>query len=161
MNNSRKLRDSFLVSIVTKAKDMVMNGDISVSNYDINKFAVNFIEQWYDEEVESIYSFNKTVEIELTKKFGKIQPEPDIKNLTVKDLRGIISNLPDDYEIIIPVFNRKKACIQLKHVRSVGVVTSKYEPLSLCLCGTEFNKDIEKVIKKNRNLGAECTEILF
>ena len=150
MNNSRKLRDSLLVSIVTKAKDMVMNGDISASNYDINKFAVNFIEQWYDEEVETIYSFNKTVEI-----------EPDIKNLTVKDLRGIISNLPDDYEIIIPVFNRKKACIQLKHVRSVGVVTSKYEPLSLCLCSTEFNKDIEKVIKKNRNLGAECTEILF
>ena len=150
MNNSRKLRDSLLVSIVTKAKDMVMNGDISASNYDINKFAVNFIEQWYDEEVETIYSFNKTVEI-----------EPDIKNLTVKDLRGIISNLPDDYEIIIPVFNRKKACIQLKHVRSVGVVTSKYEPLSLCLCSTQFNKDIEKVIKKNRNLGAECTEILF
>lgn len=161
MSNSRKMRDRLLVSIVTKAKDMVTNGDISASNDDINKFAVNFIEQWYDEEIESIYSFNKTVEIELIKNFGKNQPEPDIKNLTVKDLRAIIDNLPDEYEVIVPVFNRKRASIQLKYVRSVGIISSKYEPLSLCLCGTEFNNDIEKVIKKNRNLGAECTEILF
>lgn len=159
--SSRNMRDELLVSIGIKAKDMVLKRDIVADNDSIRKFAVNFINQWYSRTDETIYSFNKTVEIELTKKFGKIQPEPDIKNLTVKDLRGIISNLPDDYEIIVPVFNRKKACIQLKHVRSVGVVTSKYEPLSLCLCGTEFNKDIEKVIKKNRNLGAECTEILF
>ncbi len=162
MNNSRKMRDMQLVSIVTKAKDMITKGDIVASNDDVSRFAVNFIDTWYEETTESAYGFDTEVEIELKKRFGVKEPEPEVQDMTVGDIRKIIDKLPDNMTIVMPVFNRMRCCTEIKWVRSAGLIVSKYEPEPvLCLGGTKGNKSIEKVLDKNRNLGAKCTEVLF
>ena len=162
MNNSRKMRDELLVGIGIKAKDMTLKGDIVADNDSIRKFAVDFISQWYSRTDESEYGFDTEVEMELKKRFGVKEPEPEDQDMTVGDLRKIIDKLPEDMSVVIPVFNRMRCCIEIRWVRSAGIIVSKFEPESaLFLGGTKHNKSIEKVLKKNRVLGAKCTEVLF
>ena len=162
MNNSRKMRDELLVSIGIKAKDMILKGDIVADNDSIRKFAVDFIDRWYSSNEESGYGFDTEVELELKKRFGVKDPEVEIQNMTVGDLRKIIDTLSDDMTVVIPVYNRKRCCSEIQWVRSAGIIVSKLEPEpALFLGGTKHNKSIEKVLEKNRVFGAKCTEILF
>lgn len=162
MNNSRKMRDELLVGIGIKAKDMTLKGDIVADNDSIRKFAVNFINQWYSSIVESEYGFDTEVELELKKKFGVKDHEVEVQNMTVSDLRKIIDTLSDDMTVVIPVYNRTRCCSEVRWVRSAGIIVSKFEPEpALFLGGTKHNKSIEKILEKNRVLGAKCTEVLF
>lgn len=162
MNNSRKMRDELLVGIGIKAKDMTLKGDIVADNDSIRKFAVNFINQWYSSIVESEYGFDTEVELELKKKFGVKEPEVEVQNMTVGDIRKIIDTLPDNMTIVIPVYNRKRYCSEVQWVRSAGIIVSKFEPEpALFLGSTKHNKSIEKLLEKTRVLGAKCTEVLF
>ena len=162
MNNSRKIRDELLVSIGIKAKDMMSKGDIVADNDSIRKFAVDFINKWYSSTEESGYGFDTDVELELTKRFGVKEPEPEIQDMTVSDLRKIIDKLPDGMSVVIPVYNRNRCCSEVRWVRSAGIIVSKFEPTpALFLGGTKHNKSIEKVLEKNRVFGAKCTEVLF
>ena len=162
MNNSRKMRDELLVGIGIKAKDMTLKGDIVADNDSIRKFAVDFINRWYSSIVESEYGFDTEVELELKKKFGVKDHEVEVQNMTVSDLRKIIDTLSDDMTVVIPVYNRTRCCSEVRWVRSAGIIVSKFEPEpALFLGGTKHNKSIEKVLEKNRVLGAKCTEVLF
>ena len=160
--NSRKMRDELLVGIGIKAKNMILKGDIVTDDDTIRKFAVGFIDRWYGSNEESEYGFDTEVEMELKKRFGVKEPEPEDQDMTVGDLRKIIDKLPDNMTVVIPVYNRKRCCSEVQWVRSAGIIVSKFEPEpALFLGGTKHNKSIEKVLEKNRVLGAKCTEVLF
>lgn len=160
--NSRKMRDELLVGIGIKAKDMILKGDIVADNDSIRKFAVGFIDRWYGSNEESEYGFDTEVELELKKRFSVKDPEVEIQNMTVGDLRKIIDTLSDNMTIVIPVYNRKRYCSEVQWVRSAGIIVSKFEPEpALFLGSTKHNKSIEKLLEKTRVLGAKCTEVLF
>ena len=160
--SSRKMRDELLVGIGIKAKDMILKGDIVADNDSIRKFAVDFIDRWYSSNEESGYGFDAEVELELKKRFSVKDPEVEVQNMTVGDLRKIIDTLSDDMTVVIPVYNRMRCCSEVWRVRSAGIIVSKFEPEpALFLGGTKHNKSIEKVLEKNRVLGAKCTEVLF
>ena len=160
--NSRKMRDELLVGIGIKAKNMILKGDIIADDDSIRKFAVSFIDRWYGSNEESEYGFDTEVELELKKRFSVKDPEVEVQDMTVGDLRKIIDKLPDDMIVVIPVYNRKRCCSEVQWVRSAGIIVSKFEPEpALFLGGTKHNKSIEKVLEKNRVLGAKCTEVLF
>lgn len=156
------MRDELLVGIGIKAKNMILKGDIIADDDSIRKFAVSFIDRWYGSNEESEYGFDTEVEMELKKRFGVKEPEPEDQDMTVGDLRKIIDKLPDDMTVVIPVYNRKRCCSEVQWVRSAGIIVSKFEPEpALFLGGIKHNKSIEKVLEKNRVLGAKCTEVLF
>ena len=160
--NSRKMRDELLVGIGIKAKNMILKGDIIADDDSIRKFAVSFIDRWYGSNEESEYGFDTEVDLELKKRFSVKDPEVEVQDMTVGDLRKIIDKLPDDMIVVIPVYNRKRCCSEVQWVRSAGIIVSKFEPEpALFLGGTKHNKSIEKVLEKNRVLGAKCTEVLF
>lgn len=85
-------------------------------------------------------------------------------NLTVGELKAILNQIDDDeMDVIIPVVDEEdNNCISgFKHVRTVGVLSSRYEPsLALCLNTSVDGMDISEQLKYN---GAEavCERIMY
>lgn len=71
-------------------------------------------------------------------------------NLTIKELKEIIKDLPDDMDVIIPVITEDDAndILGFRYVRTAGILTNKYEPNSaLCLNSSDDGLDISSQIK--------------
>ena len=82
-------------------------------------------------------------------------------NMTIKDLKEIIKDIPDDTAIIFPYFEDdpdKESIDGFKYVRSAGLLTSPYatEP-GLCFTST----DDELVQDQVSCTGATCIKELF
>lgn len=58
------------------------------------------------------------------------------KKLTVKQLKDIINNLPDDTQIVIPVIDAERPDIiyGFRFVRAIGVLKDKHENPDTVLC---------------------------
>ena len=59
-------------------------------------------------------------------------------NLTVGDLKDSIKDLPDDMDVIIPVTIEDDAnyIVSFRHVRTLGILSNKYEVNLGCICIT-------------------------
>ena len=68
----------------------------------------------------------------------------ECQNMYVKDLKKILSKLPDDMPIIIPVIDEDDAnhIYGFRHVRTVGVLTSYGEEDACCLNSAADGQDI-------------------
>lgn len=87
-------------------------------------------------------------------------------NMTVADLKGILTDLPDDMSIIIPVINEDDCndIIAFRHVRTAGILFCEYEEKNeqrvLCLNAAEHGVDISTQIK-SRNSDISCEKVMF
>lgn len=88
-------------------------------------------------------------------------------NMTVKDLREIIKNIPDDMDdlnVIIPVITEEDAnrILAFRHVRTAGVLTSDYEEKpALCLNTASDGLDISSQIERKNDSSIWCDKVLF
>lgn len=84
-------------------------------------------------------------------------------NMTVKDLKCILQDLPDDMAIVIPVISEDD-CNQIfgfRHVRTAGVLFCEFEtnyPRVLALNGAAGPTSIEEQVKDR---DVVCEKILF
>ena len=84
-------------------------------------------------------------------------------NLTVGALKDCIKDLPDDMDVIIPITieNDANYIVSFRHVRTLGIVTSKYEEKqALCLNGAQDGADIDTQLNLNK-LETTCDKVLF
>lgn len=88
-------------------------------------------------------------------------------NLTVKDLKEAIKDLPDDMPIIIPVITEDaKLILAFRHVRTIGILNDLYlsdkdpDKLALCLNASADGVDISTQIKNNK-LDVACEKIIY
>lgn len=86
----------------------------------------------------------------------------ECQNMYVKDLKKILSELPDDMLIIIPVIDEENAnhIHGFRHVRTVGVLSSYGEDDTCCLNSAADGQDIaDQVHFSGRDVGVKS--ILF
>lgn len=83
-------------------------------------------------------------------------------NMTVRNLREIIKDLPDDMYVIIPV-----SCAEdvnyiesFRHVRTAGIVSNEYEKKPALCLNSGDGLDIYGQLNKNR-LETTCDRVLF
>lgn len=84
-------------------------------------------------------------------------------NLTVRDLRECLEGLPDDMDVIIPIHEGRDENVisGFRHVRTVGKITSTYEPKpALCIATSRDGADMYTLLELNK-LGAKCDWNLF
>ena len=88
-------------------------------------------------------------------------------NLTVKDLKEAIKDLPDDMPIIIPVITEDaKLILAFRHVRTIGILNDLYlsdkdpDKLALCLNASADGVDISTQIENNK-LDVACEKIIY
>lgn len=82
-------------------------------------------------------------------------------NMTVKDLKEILSDVSDDTPIIIPVITEEDAnCILgFRHVRTAGLLENHHEDKpALCLNASAYGLDISSQIKRH---DTTCLKVLF
>lgn len=82
-------------------------------------------------------------------------------NMYVKDLKKILSELPDDMPIIIPVIDEENAnhIYGFRHVRTVGVLSSYGEDDACCLNAADGQDIADQVHFSGRDVGVKS--ILF
>lgn len=84
-------------------------------------------------------------------------------NLTVRDLRDCLEGLPDDMDVIIALCDEQDTNVILgyRHIRTVGVLESQYEPKqALCVAASENGADMYTLMNLNNN-GSKCVTQLF
>ena len=85
-------------------------------------------------------------------------------NMTVKDLKEIVEQCPDDMPVIIPVITEEDAnCILgFRHVRTAGILESELEDpenkTALCLNSSAGGLDISSQISRS---DITCKKIMF
>lgn len=85
-------------------------------------------------------------------------------NMTIKDLKDRIENLPDNMPVIIPAIDRddpdKLFCFY--HIRTIGILSSNYDTDALCL-NTSDKLSIHEQIKESKSIDdhIKCKQILF
>lgn len=88
-------------------------------------------------------------------------------NMTVRDLKEIIKNIPDDMDdlnVIIPVITEEDAnrILVFRHVRTAGVLISDYEENpALCLNTVLYGLDISSQIERKNDSHVRCEKVLF
>ena len=86
------------------------------------------------------------------------------KNMTVKDLKNILADLPDDMDVIIPII-LKTDCNFIdcfRRVRTAGILKNVYEEhLALCLNTAEESFDISRQVRSSGLEATTCEKVLF
>lgn len=85
-----------------------------------------------------------------------------MKNMTIKDLKEILNECPDNMPIIIPVIDEDDAnhIYGFRHVRTVGILTSYGEEDACCLNASADGQDIaDQVHFSDKDVGVKS--ILF
>lgn len=84
--------------------------------------------------------------------------------MTVKDLKDILEDLPDDMDVIIPVI-LKTDCNFIdcfRHVRTAGILKNVYEEYpALCLNAATGGYDISSQVRTSGLESTTCKRILF
>ena len=85
-------------------------------------------------------------------------------NMTIKDLKDIIENLPDDMPVIMPAIDRDEPdkIFCFCHIRTIGVLSSDYDADALCL-NTSDELNIHEQIKESKDIDdhIKCKQILL
>lgn len=85
-------------------------------------------------------------------------------NVTVRDLRECLDGLPNDMDVIIPVFNEddnNNNILGFRHIRAVGILENRYEEKpALCLASSEGGADMYTLMAINK-LDTVCKKGLF
>lgn len=84
-------------------------------------------------------------------------------NVTVRDLKDCLKDLPDDMEVIVPVFDDidNNKISGFRHVRTIGVLETPVEPnQALCIATAVSGADMYTLTDMN-HLGVKCTKNLF
>ena len=85
-----------------------------------------------------------------------------MKNMTVKELKEVLNECPDNMPVIIPVIDEDDVnhIYGFRHVRTVGVLISNGEKDACCLNTAEDGQDIaDQVHFSGKNVGVKS--ILF
>ena len=84
------------------------------------------------------------------------------ENMTVKDLKTMLENIPDDMPLIIPVIDEDDVTrIQgFRHIRTAGVLESPYDEPVLCLNGSIENISISDQVEAY-DKDIMCKQVLF
>lgn len=84
--------------------------------------------------------------------------------MTVKDLSDILSELPDDMKIVIPVVDKEDVnyILGFRKVRTAGVLHCETEQDTevLCLNGATDGRDISDQVMLN-NLDVDVVKVLY
>lgn len=82
-----------------------------------------------------------------------------IKNMSVKDLKDILNDVPDDMPVIIPVIDEDNCnrIFGFRYVRTVGILTSPGEKDDRVLCLNAADKEdiADQVYFSGRDVGVE------
>lgn len=84
-------------------------------------------------------------------------------NVNVRDLRDCLEGLPNNMDVIIPVFDEhdENIIVGFRHVRTVGLLENQYEPkLALCLATARNGADMYSLMNYNK-LNTKCVKGLF
>ncbi len=85
-------------------------------------------------------------------------------NLTVGHLKECLKNLPDDMEVVIPISKEDDpdSILGFRHVRTMGVISSKYEEGNvLCINTSGDGLDIFGQLQGNHVTDAECEMLVM
>ena len=86
------------------------------------------------------------------------------KNMTVKDLKDILADLPDDMDVIMPII-LKTDCNFIdcfRHIRTAGILKNVYEEHpALCLNAAEGSFDIARQVWGSGLEATTCEQVLF
>ena len=85
-------------------------------------------------------------------------------NLTVKDLKECLKDLPDDMEVVVTsyYYGDVNDIYGFNHVRTVGVLSSEYEKRSvICLAPSGGGRDITTLIAESDLETVKCETLLF
>ena len=106
-------------------------------------------------------SFDRMANIRLVKR--KESEYERGMNVTVRDLKDCLKDLPDDMEVIVPVFDDidNNKISGFRHVRTIGVLESPVEPnQALCIATAVGGADMYTLTNTN-HLGVKCAKGLF
>lgn len=83
-------------------------------------------------------------------------------NMTVSDLKRILTKLPGDMPVVMPVIPQDDCndILGFRHIRTAGILFDEYEddPRVLCLNAAAYGADIEYQV---RNKDIVCEKVLF
>lgn len=88
-------------------------------------------------------------------------------NITVKDLKEAIKDLPDDMDVIMPVINEDDAneILAFRHIRTIGILECKTENgPALCLNTSAAGADLYNQINSNKyraDNSVKCNKLLI
>ena len=85
-------------------------------------------------------------------------------NVTVRDLKDILKDLPDEMEVIVPITNayNPNDVFGFYRIRTAGVLKSPAEQdMALCLAPSLGGWDIYSLVNNSKNVAATVEKMLF
>lgn len=117
---------------------------------------------FYDLRINALEYFECQLEGMAKQLLTKEKKRKCMKNMTVKDLKEILNECPDNMPVIIPVIDEDDAnhIYGFRHVKTVGILTSDGEEDACCLNAAADEQDIaDQVHFSGRDVGVKS--ILF